>query len=176
MRTGNGSLSGPGHGLSEKLWWQRDNPEPGLWGGGDPGTYGKTVSSRPTESVPETADNTAPPSTRSGRLRARVRSWPGGFVLWRVGITLLGICIILVGIVLLPLPGPGWLIIFAGIGVLGTEYTWAARLLTAVRSRVKAWTDWTRAQSGPVRFAIAAAGLLVLAAVVVAALFFYGVL
>jgi uncharacterized protein (TIGR02611 family) len=105
-----------------------------------------------------------------------VRSWPGGFVLWRVGITLLGGAVILVGIVLLPLPGPGWLIIFAGIGLLGTEYAWAARLLNAVRSRVQAWTDWTRAQSRSVRFAIGAAGLLVLAAVVIAALVFYGVL
>jgi uncharacterized protein (TIGR02611 family) len=105
-----------------------------------------------------------------------VRRWPGGFLLWRVGITLLGVAIILVGIVLLPLPGPGWLVIFAGIGVLGTEYAWAARLLTAVRSRVKAWTDWTRAQSRPVRLAIGAAGLLVLAAVVVVGLVLYGVL
>jgi uncharacterized protein (TIGR02611 family) len=136
----------------------------------------RTVSSGPTESVQESAEASASPTTRSGRLRERVRSWPGGFVLWRVGITLLGVGIILVGIVLLPLPGPGWLIIFAGIGLLGTEYAWAARLLNAVRSRVKAWTDWTRAQSRSLRLAIGAAGLVVLAAVVIAALFFYGVL
>jgi uncharacterized protein (TIGR02611 family) len=135
-----------------------------------------TVSSRGAESLRGNAEASAPPTTRSGRLRERVRSWPGGFVLWRVGITLLGGVVILVGIVLLPLPGPGWLIIFAGIGLLGTEYAWAARLLNAVRSWVKAWTDWTRAQSRSVRFAIGAAGLLVLAAVVIAALLFYGVL
>lgn len=116
------------------------------------------------------------PTTRSGRLRARVRSWPGGFVLWRAGITVLGTGIILVGIVLLPLPGPGWVIIFAGIGLLGTEYAWAARLLNAVRSRVRAWTNWTRAQSRSMRLAIGAAGLLVLVVVVVAGLIFYGVL
>jgi uncharacterized protein (TIGR02611 family) len=134
------------------------------------------VSSRPSESVRETTDAPDAPTTRSGRLRARVRNWPGGFVIWRIGITLLGVGIILVGVVLLPLPGPGWLIIFAGIGLLGTEYAWAARLLGAVRSRVTAWTNWTRAQSRSVRFVIGAVGLLALAVVVVAGLVVYGVL
>jgi uncharacterized protein (TIGR02611 family) len=146
------------------------------WLAGRPDTYGKTVSSRPSESVREKTHAPEAPTTRSGRLRARVRSWPGGFVLWRIGITLLGVGIILVGVVLLPLPGPGWLIIFAGIGLLGTEYAWAARLLAAVRSRVTAWTNWTRAQSRSVRLVIGALGLLALAVVVVGGLVVYGVL
>jgi uncharacterized protein (TIGR02611 family) len=76
---------------------------------------------------------------RRGRLRAvrvRVRSWPGGRLLWRVGVTLVGAAVIAVGIVLLPLPGPGWVIIFGGLGILGSEYAWARRLLARMRHAV----------------------------------------
>jgi uncharacterized protein (TIGR02611 family) len=38
-----------------------------------------------------------------------------------------GFALLLAGIVMLALPGPGWLTIAAGLGVLATEYTWAAR-------------------------------------------------
>ena len=34
------------------------------------------------------------------------------------------------GSILVPLPGPGWLIVFAGLAILATEYVWAQRLLT----------------------------------------------
>lgn len=41
----------------------------------------------------------------------------------------------LVGIVLLVLPGPGWLLIFSGLVVLGSEFTWARKLSDEVRVR-----------------------------------------
>ena len=43
----------------------------------------------------------------------------------RVGITIAGFAVILAGIALLVLPGPGWLLIFAGLAILSTEYVWA---------------------------------------------------
>lgn len=52
-------------------------------------------------------------------------------------VTVGGVLVILVGVVLLPLPGPGWLVIFAGLGLLATEYAWARRLLA-----------WTRRKAG----------------------------
>jgi uncharacterized protein (TIGR02611 family) len=61
---------------------------------------------------------------------------------WRIGVTVVGVAIIVGGVVLLPLPGPGWLIIFGGLGVLATEYEWARRLLTWVREQVRRWTAW----------------------------------
>ncbi|MEP7021147.1 MAG: PGPGW domain-containing protein, partial [Pseudonocardiales bacterium] len=83
---------------------------------------------------------------RAGRIsgfRARVRALPGGALAWRVVITLLGSAIIAAGVVLLPLPGPGWLIIFGGLGLLATEYEWASRLLGRARGFVGGWTEWT---------------------------------
>jgi len=50
--------------------------------------------------------------------------------------------VIAVGIVLLPLPGPGWLIIFVGLGIWASEFRWAARLLHWVRDRLRSWTRW----------------------------------
>ena len=38
-----------------------------------------------------------------------------------------GFTLLLAGIVMLALPGPGLLAIAAGLSVLATEYTWAAR-------------------------------------------------
>lgn len=99
-------------------------------------------------------------------LRARVRARPGGRTAWRVGATLVGLVIIAGGIVLLPLPGPGWVIIFAGLGVLATEYPWAARLLTWLRDQVQRWTHWIARQSRPVQVATAVGGVVLLVVIV----------
>lgn len=77
-------------------------------------------------------------------LRARVERWPAGRTVWRVGIAVLGGLIIVVGVVLLPLPGPGWLIIFLGLGLWSTEFAWAARLLHYAKLQVGRWTAWLR--------------------------------
>jgi uncharacterized protein (TIGR02611 family) len=81
-------------------------------------------------------------SARLGAVRDRVRSWPGGRLAWRIGVTVAGVAVVVLGVVLLPLPGPGWLVIFAGLGVLATEYAWAAALLQRVRRWVSRWTAW----------------------------------
>jgi uncharacterized protein (TIGR02611 family) len=98
---------------------------------------------------------------RMDGARARVRALPGGRLAWRVLVTLVGVAIIVLGIILLPLPGPGWLIIFAGLGVLASEYAWASHLLQRTRGYVLARTTWAMRQSLFVRFLIGLAGLLV---------------
>lgn len=54
----------------------------------------------------------------------------------RTGVAVAGTAIVLVGLVLVPLPGPGWAIVFSGVALLGTEFTWAERLLHAVLRRL----------------------------------------
>jgi uncharacterized protein (TIGR02611 family) len=90
---------------------------------------------------------------------------PGGRLLWRIGVTIAGVAVIVVGIILLPLPGPGWLIIFAGLGLLATEYEWAARLLRFARDQVRRWTDWAKLQPRWLQGLLGLAGLVFLAAV-----------
>lgn len=67
----------------------------------------------------------------------------------RVGITIAGFAVILAGVVLLVLPGPGWLLIFAGLAILSTEYVWARRLLmTAKRKAEQAKEAVVRRKNG----------------------------
>jgi uncharacterized protein (TIGR02611 family) len=51
----------------------------------------------------------------------------------RVAVTIAGIVVLLVGLALCVLPGPGLLVVAAGLAILATEYAWARRLLRRVR-------------------------------------------
>jgi uncharacterized protein (TIGR02611 family) len=55
----------------------------------------------------------------------------------RVGITIAGFAVMLAGVALLVLPGPGWLLIFLGLGILSTEYVWARRLLMKAKEKAE---------------------------------------
>lgn len=102
---------------------------------------------------------------RVSSVRDRARRTRAGRLAWRVGVTVAGVAMIVVGVILLPLPGPGWLIIFAGLGVLATEYTWAARLLRWARALVAGWTEWIGRRPRWVQVLVGLAGLVVLAGV-----------
>lgn len=54
----------------------------------------------------------------------------------RTAVTIVGFAVLLIGVALIPLPGPGWLIVFGGLAILATEYVWAQRLLRYSRRRV----------------------------------------
>jgi uncharacterized protein (TIGR02611 family) len=54
----------------------------------------------------------------------------------RMAITVAGFVVVFVGLILVPLPGPGWLIVFAGLAILATEYVWARRLLGFAKTKV----------------------------------------
>lgn len=113
--------------------------------------------------------------TRLAGLRSRVRALPGGALIWRIGITAVGIVVIAVGVVLLPLPGPGWVIIFAGLGLLATEYSWAARLLAWARAHVVGWTRWAARQPLAVRVILGVLALAALLALVLGTWWLYTV-
>ncbi|MGI9171397.1 MAG: PGPGW domain-containing protein [Candidatus Nanopelagicus sp.] len=51
----------------------------------------------------------------------------------RVLVGFVGGLVTLIGVVALIAPGPGWLIIFTGLGILASEFAWAARVLTSAR-------------------------------------------
>jgi uncharacterized protein (TIGR02611 family) len=51
-----------------------------------------------------------------------------------------GFTLLLAGAAMLVTPGPGWLVIFLGLGLLGAEFVWARRLMERIKregSRVK---------------------------------------
>lgn len=77
----------------------------------------------------------------------------GGMALVRRSIvTVVGLLVVVGGIALMVLPGPGILLVVVGLAVLATEYAWARNLLgTAKEKAVKAqqeavarpWRTWT---------------------------------
>jgi uncharacterized protein (TIGR02611 family) len=107
------------------------------------------------------------------RLRDRIHRLPGGRTTWRVGVALIGLLIVIAGVILLPLPGPGWLIIFLGIGVWATEFVWAERLLGRTRDFVRSWAVWVGVQPRWLQAVIAGAGFVLVAGVAVAAWLWY---
>lgn len=64
-------------------------------------------------------------------------------------VAVIGIAIIIVGLILIPLPGPGWLIVFAGLAFLGLEFPFIHRFNSHVRDRVK--TLWRKIRGRNVR-------------------------
>jgi uncharacterized protein (TIGR02611 family) len=48
----------------------------------------------------------------------------------------LGVTVVIIGIIALPLPGPGWLIIAGGLTILAKDVAWADRALRYIRRRV----------------------------------------
>lgn len=56
----------------------------------------------------------------------------------KVLVAIVGVAVILVGIPLIPLFGPGWLIVFSGLAILASEFEWAGRLRDRIRSKFQA--------------------------------------
>lgn len=71
-------------------------------------------------------------------------------------IAIVGGIVVAVGIVAIPYPGPGWLIVFAGLAILATEFTWAQRVLDYLRERYRRWLAWLERQHISVRLLVLA--------------------
>ncbi|WP_037860078.1 TIGR02611 family protein [Streptomyces sp. NRRL S-340] len=57
-------------------------------------------------------------------------------VSWQVGVFVVGLAVVVSGVVLLPLPGPGWVVIFGGMAVWATEFVWAQLVLRWTKRKV----------------------------------------
>lgn len=65
----------------------------------------------------------------------------------RVIVGIVGAVVLVGGIIAIPLPGPGWLIVFAGLGILATEFVWAQKLLGFAKKNYDLWQKWLLRQS-----------------------------
>ncbi|MFI7404308.1 TIGR02611 family protein [Streptomyces sp. NPDC049541] len=55
---------------------------------------------------------------------------------WQVGVFVVGLAVVGAGIVMLPLPGPGWVVIFGGMAIWATEFVWAQLVLRWTKRKV----------------------------------------
>lgn len=116
--------------------------DPGLPGPGRPGWVGRFLAAR-----------------------GRVRRSRGGTITWKVVVTVVGVAVIIAGVVMLAVPGPGWATVLLGLAILSTEFEWAARWrrwvvrrLTGAAHRVQGFPRWLRV----VTWALVGLGLLAL--------------
>lgn len=65
----------------------------------------------------------------------------------KIVILLTGLPIIILGIILIPLPGPGLLVCFIGLLVLSIEFEWAARHRDRARDGLKKAMNTSRQKS-----------------------------
>ncbi|MDQ1721553.1 MAG: hypothetical protein QOI26_1287 [Pseudonocardiales bacterium] len=84
-------------------------------------------------------------------------------MIWTLLISAIGGAIVVVGLLLIPLPGPGWALVFVGLAVWATEFHWAQRLLRYARGVLRSWTEWAKRQSLLIRLLLGLVGVLVLA-------------
>jgi uncharacterized protein (TIGR02611 family) len=102
------------------------------------------------------------------RWRRRVAARRSLDSCYRLAVGIVGGLVVAVGLVTIPLPGPGWLTVIAGLFVLATEFMWAERLLHFTKRNVRAWTEWLGRQPVWVRLGVGVlTAVFVYAAVVV---------
>jgi uncharacterized protein (TIGR02611 family) len=58
--------------------------------------------------------------------------------IWRAGVFAVGLAVVAGGVLLLPLPGPGWVVIFGGLAIWATEFVWAQKVLHWARRKAAA--------------------------------------
>ena len=99
-------------------------------------------------------------------FRARLKSNPALALAYRIVVAAVGAAIVLLGLALVPLPGPGWLIVFLGLGILATEFAWAERLLHFGRRTLRSWLRWLGRQRLAVRALVSLVTLAFVAGIV----------
>lgn len=102
--------------------------------------------------------------------RARLRSNPVTHLAWRIGVGVVGGAVTVAGLIMVPAPGPGWLVVFFGLLILASEFEFAQRLLDYAKEQVGRWNDWIMHQALWVR------GLVVLATIAIVWLVLWGYL
>ena len=56
----------------------------------------------------------------------------------RIAISVVGFTVLAIGIAMIALPGPAFIVIPVGLGILGLEFAWARRWLNKVKEKAEA--------------------------------------
>lgn len=84
------------------------------------------------------------------RFLRSARTWIGRHprleTAYRVGVGVVGGILAVGGLLLVPLPGPGWLVVFLGLAVLGTEFGWAQRAAAHLKRLLDRFWAWFKAR------------------------------
>ncbi len=113
-----------------------DRHQPSTPADREPPPHGSSVPSEANEVEPHPqtgapSDTSAPVNELRDFVSAAVRHAR------KVVVAVVGVSVVLLGLALLVLPGPAFVVIPAGLAILATEFVWARRLLRKVRDRAQ---------------------------------------
>jgi uncharacterized protein (TIGR02611 family) len=74
-------------------------------------------------------------------LRSFIKRTKAGQLIWRIFIGVLGGTITVLGAIALVAPGPGVLILLAGLGILASEFAWASRAVSKTKTIAQTAAD-----------------------------------
>jgi uncharacterized protein (TIGR02611 family) len=60
----------------------------------------------------------------------------------RIVIAVVGFTVLAIGVAMIVLPGPAFVVIPVGLGILGIEFAWARRWLKTVKEKGEAGAGW----------------------------------
>lgn len=78
--------------------------------------------------------------------RSKIRSNPHSHRIYRIVVGVVGLIVVIGGLIMVPFPGPGWLVVFLGLALWASEFAWAQRLLAHAKLILKAWAEWLKPQ------------------------------
>jgi len=78
--------------------------------------------------------------------RRKIRSNPHSHLIYRIVVGVVGLVIVVIGLIMVPFPGPGWLVVFTGLAVWASEFEWAQIVLRRARHTLEAWNAWLMAK------------------------------
>ncbi|MFE1437763.1 TIGR02611 family protein [Streptomyces sp. NPDC058739] len=100
-----------------------------------------TGSDKPGEAVAMATDGAKTDGAQGeralgSRAPAFIKARRALHVSWQVGVFIVGLAVVGAGIIMLPLPGPGWVVIFGGMAIWATEFVWAQLVLRWTKRKV----------------------------------------
>ena len=125
------------------------------------GTPGRAAAHRDPPAAPTLCTNrttqwdVADVVTRS-RWRRVLAARRSTDLAYRFCVLVIGGVLVVAGLLLVPLPGPGWLTVITGLLVLATEFPWARRPLRLTKTQLTRWTTWVMRQPPSLRVVLAA--------------------
>jgi uncharacterized protein (TIGR02611 family) len=78
--------------------------------------------------------------------RRKIRSNPHSHLVYRIVVGVVGLIVVVIGLLMVPFPGPGWLVVFLGLAVWASEFEWAQRLLHRAQHTLHVWSQWLKRQ------------------------------
>lgn len=107
--------------------------------------------------------------------RRKLRANPTSAKVYRVAVFIVGLVIVVLGLLLIPFPGPGWLIVIAGLAIWATEFEKAQRVLEFVKSKLRIWEEWVKRQNLFVKGLVGLVGVAFIATVLWLTFHFSGI-